>query len=363
MSIRSLPGLFKSALREFSEDKAPRLAAALAYYSLFSIAPLLVISIAIAGFVFGEEAARGEIVAQIEGVVGAQGGEAIQTMVQNAAEQKGQGIFAAIAGLVALLFGASGVFSQLKDTLNTIWGVEAPKSGGIWGFVRQRLLSFAMVLTVGFLLLTSLVLSALLAGLGHLFPGGEAVGHVMNAGVSLAVITVLFALIYKYVPDATIRWKDVWIGAAFTSLLFVVGKFAIGLYLGKSSTASTYGAAASLIIVILWLYYSGLILFFGAEFTEVYARRHAGLKSRAERREAGLAPSQPAKVRLERSRATRWTEESGPGLAARSREGPQRKSGMAATIAAGIGGAVVGALVAIAGMVIAAAKLTGRIFK
>jgi membrane protein len=350
-------GLFRTAFTEFQSDRAQRLAAALAYYALFSIAPLLVIAVAIAGFAFGEEAARGEIVSQIRGVVGENGGKAIEEMVENAGKKEEQGVLATVFGLAALFFGASGVFAQLKDTMNTIWAVDPKKiRSGIMGLVFDRLLSFAMVLTVGFLLLVSLVISAGIAAIGQKLAGeAETIMQIGNAVVSLGVITVLFALIFKYVPDAKIRWSDVWIGAAFTSALFVIGKFAIGLYLGKSSVASTYGAAASLIIIILWLYYSGLILFFGAEFTEVYARRHTGAESREERATGKRSgpPQLPSRGPLSMSLP----------LPQPSRKARKRSGGVGAPIAAGLGGLAVGCLLGVFGVAIAAVKGVTRVFR
>jgi membrane protein len=286
--MKKLFEILKDSAGEFAADKAPRLSAALAYYALFSIAPLLLIGIAIAGFVFGEQAARGEIVSSISGLIGQQGAEGVEQMIAGASERRGEGIAAAIGGFIALLFGAAGVFSQLRDAFNTVWGIEPKKSGGIRSFLRERLWTFGLVFSVGFLLLVSLVLSSVLSALGRFFsdriPLGEPVWHAVNLAISFAVIALLFALIFRYVPDVRIAWRDVWPGAIFTSLLFVVGKFAIGLYLGRSSVADGYGAAASLVIVLLWLYYSGMIVFFGAEFTEVWARRRGGGGPRSERR-------------------------------------------------------------------------------
>jgi membrane protein len=267
----------KSAFSEWSEDNAPRLAAALAYYAVFSIAPLLLIAIAVAGLVFGREAAQGQIYQELQGLLGQQGAASLQEIVQGA-QKPGSGIAAGLIGVVMLLLGASGVMGELKSALNTIWEVPATKSAGVWGFVRARFFSFTMVLGVGFLLLVSLVVSAALAAMGTFFQGflpvPEIVLHVVNFVVSFAVITGLFALIFRYVPDAKIAWKDVWLGAAVTAFLFTIGKYAIGLYLGKGSFSSTYGAAASLVIFLAWVYYSAQILFFGAELTQVYANQY-----------------------------------------------------------------------------------------
>jgi membrane protein len=279
--MRNLFNVLKDAATDFSQDKAPRLGAALAYYTMFSIAPLLLVVIAIAGFVFGQEAARGQIFAQTRGLIGPQGAEALQGMVESAAKPK-TGTIATIIGVVTLLLGAAGVFGQLKDALNTIWEVEPPKRSGVWSFFRDRFLSMAMVLGIGFLLLVSLALDAAVSAFGKFagnrLPGGEALWHGVEMAISLAVVTVLFALIFRYLPDIRIAWRDVWFGAVFTAVLFVIGKFALGIYLGKKATSSSYGAAGSLIILLLWVYYSAQILFFGAEVTQVYARKHGSMQ-------------------------------------------------------------------------------------
>ena len=277
MSPRDGFDLLKATYTDWSEDKASRLAAALAYYTAFSIAPLLLIAIAVAGLVFGEEAASGAVSAQLEGLLGSEAAGAVETGIQNA-RQPGIGTLSAVVGLGLLLWSASNVFAQLQDALNTIWEV-APKPGrGILATIRTRLLSMTMVLGVAFMLLVSLVLSAALTTVGRFFsgllPGGEAVWQVVNFGLSLVVIALLFAAIYKVLPDAEVAWGDVWIGAAATAVLFTVGKLLIGLYLGHASVGSSYGAAGSLMVLLLWVYYSAQLLFFGAEFTQAYARRY-----------------------------------------------------------------------------------------
>ncbi len=276
MNIKTIWSLLKETFTEWNTDKASRLAAALAYYTIFSLAPLLIIAIAIAGAVFGEEAARGEIVAQIQGLVGREGAQFIQTAIENASRPK-TGSIASIISIVVLLFGASGLFAQLQDALNTIWEVQPKPGRGLVGIIRDRFLSFTMVLGVGFLLLVSLVLSAVLAGvvnfLGDMLPGIGFLLQLANFVLSFAVTTLLFALIYKVLPDVKIAWGDVWIGAIITSLLFSLGRLLLGLYLGNSSFGSTYGAAGSVVIILVWVYYAAQILFFGAEFTQVYASR------------------------------------------------------------------------------------------
>jgi membrane protein len=268
--------LFRAALSDWSEDKAPRLGAALAYYTSLSLAPLLLVVIAIAGLVFGEEAARGQIVGQLQGLIGDGGAKAIEDMLANA-QKPSSGLFATTLGVVTLLVGASGVFGQLQDALNTVWEVE-PKPGRSWkDVVEDRFLSLTMVFGTGFLLLVSLVLTSIIAAaggtLGKLSPGLEGVAFLVVDVVSLAVITTLFAMIFKFLPDAEIAWSDVWVGAVTTALLFIVGKFAIGLYLGRAGIGSAYGAACSFVVLLVWVYYSAQILLFGAELAQVYADR------------------------------------------------------------------------------------------
>lgn len=269
--------LVKKTVAEWIEDKAPQLGAALAFYTAISIAPLLVIALAVAGYFFGEEAARGELVGQLRSLVGEQGGQAIEDMVDSA-DKPGTGSVAAIFGIATLLFGASGVFGQLQDALNTIWEVKPKEGRGVWGFLKDRFLSFAMVLGVAFLLLVSLVLSAALTALSawteRLPDAVEWLAPIANFAVSILVITLLFAMIFKLLPDVKMAWSDVWLGAAVTAVLFAIGKFAIGLYLGHSSTASSYGVAGSFVVLLLWTYYSAQILFFGAELTQVYANMY-----------------------------------------------------------------------------------------
>ena len=275
--IRSTFKLLKETFQEWQQDKAPLLAAALAYYTVFSITPLLVIAIAITGAVFGQDAARGEILEQINQLVGEQGAQAIETALVNANQPQLSGV-ASIISVVVLLVGASGVFAQLQEALNTVWNVRAKPDGGIWEFIRKRLLSFGMVLAIGFLLLVSLIISAMLSGISkleiNLLPGFTPLWQLLNLAISFGFISLLFALIYKYLPDVKIRWKDVLVGAIITALLFTLGKFLIGLYLGRGSLGSTYGAAGSLIVFLAWVFYSAQILLFGAEFTQVYARKY-----------------------------------------------------------------------------------------
>jgi len=277
MNLKELFAILKKAASDWIEDQAPTLGAALAYYTVFSLAPLLIIAIAIAGLAFGREAAQGQIFEQLRGLLGEESGKAMQDLVQNANAKPATGVVASLIGVVTLLLGASGVFGQLKTSLNAIWNVQPKPGRGILGIIQDRILSFGFILVVGFLLLISLLLTAAIAVMGEWFsgmvPGMEPHAHIVNLVLSLALITLLFAMIFKFLPDAKIAWHDVWIGAFITALLFIVGKFALGFYLGKSAVGSSYGAAGSLIVLLLWVYYSSQILFFGAEFTQVYANR------------------------------------------------------------------------------------------
>jgi membrane protein len=274
--------VFKSALTDFMEDKALRLAAALAYYSIFSLAPLLIIMIAIAGFAFhNEAAAKQQVQRQLTELVGEKSAQTIESMT--AARNIGSTPLAMTLGILALLFGAGGVFGQLQDALNTIWEVKAKSGGGVLRLLRDRFLSLTMVLGLGFLLLISMAITtgvqALTEGVGQLFPIPDGVTVVISLVASFFVVALLFALIFKVLPDVKVPWKTAFIGGVGTAVLFTIGKWALGLYLGRESTASAYGAAGSLVIVLLWIYYSSVILFFGAEFTQAYATKK-GIKLR-----------------------------------------------------------------------------------
>ena len=273
--------LLQETVREWREDGANRLAAALAYYTTFSLAPLLVLIIAIAGLAGGREAAQTRTMAQVEDLLGAEGREFVEGMIESASQPE-TGLAATFVGAVTLLFGALGVFGELQNSLNTIWEVK-PKPAknwidGIKRFVVRRLLSFTMVLGIGFLLLASLVVSAVVSAFGEYinnrWPLADFWLGLINFVISFLVITFLFGMIFKFLPEIKIAWKDVWLGAAVTSALFSLGKFLIGLYLGRSEVGNTFGAAGSLAILLIWIYYSAQILFFGAEFTQVYANRY-----------------------------------------------------------------------------------------
>jgi membrane protein len=277
LSFRQLGPVLRESWDCWNKHNAPKLGAALSYYTILSIAPLTIVVIAIIGFALGKQAAQGQIMTQIQGMVGYDGAQAIQTVIANADKPK-TGLIATILGLVTLFLGASGVLAELRDSLNRIWEVKPQSSGGLWGMVRDRLMSFGMVLAIGFLLLVSLVLSAAISAagkyVGGMLPVPAGVLHLVNIVFSFVVIAALFALIYRFLPDDRIEWNDVAIGAIVTALLFTLGKFAIGIYLGKAGVGSAYGAAGSLVVVLAWIYYSSQIFFFGAEFTHVYSMRH-----------------------------------------------------------------------------------------
>ncbi|HWD21262.1 MAG TPA: YihY/virulence factor BrkB family protein [Verrucomicrobiae bacterium] len=265
----------KGTAREFNEDNILTLGAALAYYAMFSLGPMLAIAVALAGAAFGFDTVRDHIHKALEGMLGEGSAKTVDSMM--AARTQATSALMKTIALASLLFGATGVFGQLQTSLNTIWGVKSKPGRGLWLFFRNRFLSFAMVLGVGFLLLVSLALSTALSAfsgiLTQALPQMDWVAHTVDFGFSFAVITALFAMIFKFLPDVEIPWSKVWMGAAGTSLLFTLGKHLLGLYLGRESTASAYGAAGSVIVVLMWVYYASLILFLGAEFTQVYAHQ------------------------------------------------------------------------------------------
>jgi len=305
MAANNIWTITKETVTEWQEDKALRLGAALAYYTTFSIAPLLIIVIGIASLVFGSESAQPRIMSQLTQLVGASGAEAMGQMLQHQSHQPGGGLIPTLVGFVVLLFGASGVVVQLQDALNTIFEV-APKSGsGIWSMVRLRVLAFAMVLGVGFLLLVSLVISAAITAVASSI-ASPLVLRAADMFISLAVITLLFALIFRFLPDAEVRWKNVWTGGFVTAVLFVIGKTLIGLYFSKSAVASGFGAASSLVLLLVWVYYNSQILFLGAEFTMAYSRSrgeqprpkpHAEWLSAQHRIQQGLSPKTASAIR------------------------------------------------------------------
>ncbi len=273
--------LLSDSLDSWSRHKAPRLGAALAFYTLLSLAPLLLVAVAIVGLVFGRTAAAHGIVGQVQTLVGTQGAKATEALLEGS-KNSTHGIIATVVGLLTLLFGASSVMIELRDALNTIWEVPTPELPGlknkVAGFIKERLFSFALVLSIGFLLVVSLAVSTWIAALGavsaSVVPAYEILLHFVNAVASFIVITGLFAAIYKALPDVRLEWRDVLLGGAVTSLLFTLGKLALGLYLGKASIASSYGAFASIVVLVIWVYYSGQIFFLGAEFTRTFANQY-----------------------------------------------------------------------------------------
>ena len=276
MRGKDLLSIFKATFASWNRHEAPRLGAALAFYTILSLSPLVIIVVAVGGLIFSRSTAQTQILSQVQGMIGPEGGKAVESMLANA-QRPAAGILGTIVGVLSLLFGASGVFTELRSALNLIWEVKPEETSGIVGLMRERFFSFGMVLSIGFLLLVSLVLSTVLAAVGKFFGGllpvPAVVLEVANFLLSYIGVATLFGLIFRFVPEAKVRWNNVWVGACVTALLFTIGKTLIGLYLGKSSVGSTYGAAGSVIVVIVWVYYSAQIFFFGAEFTHAYAER------------------------------------------------------------------------------------------
>ena len=278
---RATWNLCYETVNEWVNDRASRKGAALAFYTVFSLAPILILSIAIAGLFFGQEAARGEIFMQVKDLLGPDAAAAIQAMIHSAS-RPGAGLIATFIGLVTLSIGATTALAELKDGLDQIWDAPPERTSGFWYFVRKRLLSVGLILSLGFLLLVSLVFSALVSALARTWGPADATGMVLqsvNFLFSFALVTLLFAMIYKILPSVHIAWKDVMIGSIITAALFSVGKALIGLYLGNSAVASSYGAAGSIILVLIWVYYSAQIFLLGAEFTKVYAHRYGSRRN------------------------------------------------------------------------------------
>ena len=288
--------LAKETYNKWSAHQAPRLGASVAFYSLLSLAPLLLLITAVIALVFGQQSAHSALVDEARQLIGDRGAETVESLLKSA-QKPSSGAFASVVAFITLLFGASGVFTELQDALNVMWDANPKTASGVMGMIRQRLFSFGMILSIGFLLLVSLLLSTALAYLGHSFgqlvPMPPYILETINFVVSFAVITVLFALMFKYVPAAKISWRDVGIGAVGTALLFTIGKLLLGLYLGKASVGSTYGAAGSLVAVIVWIYYSAQIFFFGAEFTHVWAEAHGKQPEAAAKQAETEKPAEP----------------------------------------------------------------------
>jgi membrane protein len=299
---REMGSLFKQAVQAWSDDYAPSMGAAISYYMLFSIAPLFLIVIAVAGWIFGDEAARGELTAALQGLMGEEGAKAVEEMIANASKPK-EGMLGTMIGIAVLILGATTVFGELQSSLDRIWRAPArEKMSGLWRLLRERLLSMGMVLGIAFLLMVSLVLDALLQSLGRMWGTGawEAVAQAVNTVVGFGLTTTVFALIYKLIPRSKIEWHDVWVGAAVTAVLFTVGKFLIGVYIGRSAVASSFGAAGSLAVVMIWVYYSAQIFLLGAEFTWVYAHAHGSRRGQkrpgAVEEEKGITEEPPPPV-------------------------------------------------------------------
>ena len=292
MNFRHFYPLVKKSVTAWIDDYAPSMGAAISYYTVFSIAPLLIIVIAVAGFVWGREAVQGELVGQLSGMIGKEGAQGVQALIESAS-QPTQGLVATAISIVVLVIGATTVFGELQSSLDRIWQVpHAPKPSGIWAMVRSRLLSLGFILGLGFLMLVSLVSSAAIAAFGSwadgFFPGWEMLLYLINMTLSVGIATVLFAMIFKVMPQAKVSWSDVWVGAFVTAVLFEVGKWLISLYIGKSSVTSSFAAAGSLVVLLVWVYYSAQIFLLGAEVTWVYANEHGS------RRVAGPGQSAPA---------------------------------------------------------------------
>lgn len=294
MNLKQAWSLVKEALSSWSDDYAPSMGAALAYYTMFSIAPMLVIAIAVAGFAFGADVARTEMLSQLQGLMGEQGAQAVAGMLDSVSQPR-ESLAATVLGFIVLLVGATTVFAELQNALDRIWRAPQRDEGGLWALLRARLLSFGMILGIGFLLMVSLAFSAALSALGKwwapLFGAWEVLLQVVNFVVSFGLTTTVFALIYKLIPRVDIEWRDVWIGAAVTALLFTIGKFLIGLYIGRSAVASTFGAAASMAVMLIWVYYSAQIFLMGAEFTWVYSHRLGSRRGQARPGPAQATPT------------------------------------------------------------------------
>jgi len=285
MRFLTVPQIFWQAIKAFRSDNVPRMGASLAYYTLFAIGPVLLIAIAVAGAVLGTEAAQGEIIGQLQGLIGVEGARAVQSMLLNAGRDSEGGMLAAIIGGVTLLIAATGAFLELQAALNGIWRVQATPGSMLTKFLKNRLRSFGLVVGMGFLLLVSLVVSAALAAFSRWLDRYTQMPYLWDIAdivVSLGIFTVLFAAIYKFLPDVKLWWRDVWLGGFVTALLFAVGKKLIGLYLGNSSVASSYGATGSVMVLLLWVYFSSQIVLFGAEVTRIWTERAERRRPRPE---------------------------------------------------------------------------------
>ena len=290
-TVKQALKLIKDALVAWIDDAAPSMGAALSYYTLFSMAPLLLIVMSVAGFVFGAEAARGELFGQLRGLMGDEAAKTVESLLATL-DKPGQSIGASMVGFAFLLIGATSVFGELQNALDRIWRVPARvNDGGVWKILRARLLSLGMILGFAFLLMVSLVAGAAVSAIskwwGPIFQGWETLAQIVNVAFGFVLSTAIFAMIYKLMPRAQVRWKDVWIGALVTSVLFTIGKYLIGLYIGTSGIASGFGAAGSIAVILVWVYYSAQIFLIGAEFTWVYARTYGSTRASFEERNVG----------------------------------------------------------------------------
>ena len=296
MNVKKILNLCKKAVTAWVDDYAPSMGAAISYYTVFSLAPLLIIVIAIAGAVFGREAVEGQIVAQLDGLIGTDGATAVQGLIKSASDPA-KGLVASVVSFGVLVIGATTVFAELQSALDRIWHVpEKDKPAGIWGLLRARFLSFGLVLGLAFMMMVSLVVSAALAAFGSwssgLIPGWEVMLQIVNIGISLVITTLLFGMIYKLMPSVKIAWRDVLVGATVTAILFEVGKLLIGLYIGKSGVNESFAAAGSLVVLLAWVYYAAQIFLLGAEFTKVFSAENARLPNDGAQGEAG-SPTPP----------------------------------------------------------------------
>lgn len=307
MNFKKILNLCKKAVTAWVDDYAPSMGAAISYYTIFSLAPLLIIVIAIAGAVFGREAVEGQIVAQLDGLIGTDGATAVQGLIKSASDPA-KGLVASVVSFGVLVVGATTVFAELQSALDRIWHVpEKAKPSGLWGLLRARFLSFGLVLGLAFLMMVSLVFSAALAAFGSwsggLMPGWEIVLQIVNVGISLVITTLLFGMIYKLMPSVRIAWRDVLVGATVTAILFEVGKLLIGLYIGKSGVTESFAAAGSLVVLLAWVYYAAQIFLLGAEFTKVFAAENAGLPADGAQSATG-SPSPPLAPKTQRGIAS-----------------------------------------------------------
>lgn len=351
----------KASFSEWSDDNAPQFAAAIAFYTILSLGPLLIFAILIAGTVFETEAARGEIVSSVEQYIGRGAAEMVQEVVQNASTREG-GIWANILGFILLAFGASRIFQQLKIALNQILDVPHNEDGGITKTIMDRLLAIVAVMGFGLFLMASIIINAVLGRVGDALPipGGSLLWQVVTQAVSLALIALVFALILRYLPDTDTPWRQVWEGAVFTAALFIIGQTLISLYLSRSSPGSSFGAAGPVIVVIVWIYYTTVIFFFGAEFMEVRSRGDAEFVERRRRARRENEVPEPAPSPSAQRKATAYPD---PISSTGSASGTSKKTLVASTVGGGCAGILIGVGAAVLGLLIGSVRLVGRIVR